>query len=142
MFREAQEFLRQDAEDIRFRTYDLLFTCYPDLRNKLPNDRYSHPDIAAILFNTKDDVTTGIKALQYLLDSLPQHSEKEYIDNVSLIKQCFVKSLRDVLFDDLTPELMRLYSKIIEQRMLDLIKANSLDYHGKKHGINIQSAAS
>lgn len=142
MFREAQEFLRQDAEDIRFRTYDLLFTCYPDLRSQLPDDRYSHPEIAAILFNTKDDVTIGIKALQYLLSLLPQHSEKEYIDNVSLIKQCFVKSLRDVLFDDLTPELMRLYSKIIEQRMLDLLKANSLGYHGKKHGVNLQSAAS
>lgn len=142
MFREVQEFLRLDAEDIRFRAYDLLFSCYPDLRRKLPDDRYTHPEIAAILFNTKEEVVEGITAIQILLSLLPARSEKEYIDNVSLIKQCLIKSLRDVLFDAFSTDQMRVYSKIIEQRMLDVIKENAHRGLGVKPCVDIRTAAS
>lgn len=138
LFREAQEFLRLDAEDIRFRAYDLLFSCYPFLRSELSVDRYTHPDFVSLLYNTPEDVAVGIEATQYLLTTISPHSEREFIDGVSLIKHCLLKALRDVLFDDISPELMQIYSKITEHRMLDLIRASSSSSFNQKLFTNIQ----
>ena len=127
LFHEAQEFLLLDSEDIRFRTYDLLFACYPALRSQLTTDRYKHPDIVALLYNNPEDISVGIEASRFILSKLAPKSDGEFINSASLIKHCIIKAIRDVLFDELSPELLQAYSKIIEQRMLDLIESKS-DY--------------
>lgn len=142
IFREAQEFLQLDAEDIQFRTYDLLFSCYPILRTKLPENRYTHPNFVALLYSTPEDVAVGIEAVQFVLTALSPGSEREFINGASLIKQCLVKALRDVLFDELSTELLQIYQKIMEQRMHDLVKVNCSGNPNQKLFVNIRSAVS
>ena len=119
--RRSQELLKLDAIDIRFRVYDLLFACYPELSSGLPKDRYRHPDIVSLLLRRPAEIESGAKALNALLEIIAPKSENELVACLMLFKQCLIRALQDVLSEVIDDDLVSSYQQLIESRMINAI---------------------
>lgn len=122
--RRSQELLKLDAIDIRFRVYDLLFACYPELSAGLPQDRYRHPDIVSLLLRRPTEVETGAKALNHLLEIIAPRTENELVACLMLFKQCLIRALQDILSELIDDELISSYQHLIESRMINAVGRN------------------
>lgn len=138
--RRSQEFLKLEAIDVRFRVYDLLFACYPELASNLPVDRYNHPDIVSILFRRDSDIAVGVDAFNALLKIISPKNENELVSCLMLINQCLVKALQDVLTDELDDDLIAAYRHLIEYRVIQAVGGSAPEGLGSARSKNVSHA--
>ena len=112
------EELDDNAEDIVFRTYDLLFSQFPILKNLLSEDRFSHPDLSCLLANDEQNFEQGVKTLEYLI--LLTSTDASRIKKNKLLSQihkCIIQAVRDVMFIEASRELVGIYAKLLDERL-------------------------
>lgn len=111
------EDLRVHAEDIAFRTYDLLFSRYPELKTLLCEDRFSHPDLACLLSNEEPSVAQGLRTLEYLIGLTSNAPRIKKSQLLRQVQKCLIQSIRDVMFIEASRELVGIYSKLLGHRL-------------------------
>jgi len=115
--RDSQQFLVQDATDILFRTYDILFRTYPALRNQLPVDRYTHPNIIGILATNPDDSARGVQALWTLIEALSPTSPEDFSRYLNTIRENLLIAIKDIMFDIASDDLLTIYTEIFNEKI-------------------------
>ncbi|HBR97167.1 MAG TPA: hypothetical protein DD979_07290 [Gammaproteobacteria bacterium] len=128
-FRHSQQLLRRDAVDVCFRAYDLLFACYPELVNALPDNRYDHPDLSALFSRYSWESRAGTRAVTRILDIIQPRSESELMACVALVNQCVLKAIKDVSPEPVNDTLMEMYRWLLDYRTMRAVAAHP--YQGR-----------
>lgn len=103
---QSSALLRDNAEDISYRMYDLFFRAQPQVRRQFGSDRTRHPNIiTAILLPYADNGARVNGTYASQLRKICDDYQSVYADAVLLaaLKASVLQAMADVLFDELTP---------------------------------------
>lgn len=105
VFRENMEFLEENADDITYRMYDILFRRFPLMRGFFGQSRRTHPNLLRILlacFAADAEEPTPCCVQRVVSEAglaiKPSH--------LTVFREASVEAMQDVLFHEATPELV------------------------------------
>lgn len=117
LYLSSLEELSEHAEDIAFRTYDLLFSRYPELKSLLSKDRFSHPDLACLLSNDKQSIAQGVRTLEILIELPVTDPRIRKSQLLQQVQKCLIQSVRDIMYIEASQELIGIYSTLLNHRL-------------------------
>ncbi len=105
--------LNENCEDITFRMYDLFFSKYPKLRPLFPISRALHPSLINTLldvFRQREYPESDAFKKQMLLIAHKHRSDQIKSEHLGILRERLLQAMRDVLFDDATPQMLKAWS--------------------------------
>lgn len=105
VFRENKEFLEENADDITYRMYDILFRRFPLLRGFFGRSRETHPNLLRLLLNcfVDDNGEAAPCCVQRVVHEAGLTIKPSHLQ---VFREASVEAMQDVLFHEATPELV------------------------------------
>jgi hemoglobin-like flavoprotein len=110
--------LDENAEDILYRMYDIMFSRHPSCRDEFAKSRREHPQLFAAVLALK--TTTSTKDILQISDNYGCYM----LSNSQLmrLRHCVNPALRDVLFGEATPALIKAVNDVFDNLISVLVK--------------------
>ena len=126
---KLQLLLQNDRTDIRFRCYDLLFRSYPQLSSRLPENRYDHPDIVALIDSDSADSDHGIENARLLLQALGEKSDYGARKFFRILRQKLLQATEEIMSDFISDEELSHCDRVVREKL----------NHASKKGQNVNT---
>ncbi|MDO6460439.1 hypothetical protein Q4485_07015 [Granulosicoccaceae sp. 1_MG-2023] len=121
---ENQVFLEENADDITYRMYDILFRRYPHLRGFFGQSRQSHPNLLRLLlecFGVEEGQPA--RCIDHVVEQAAVCIKPEHL---KVFRRASVQAMQDVLFHEATPELVKAWKAAFDAFATALEEADSL----------------
>lgn len=114
---KLQLLLQDDRTDIRFRCYDLLFRSYPQLSSRLPENRYEHPDIVALIDSDSTKSDHGVENALMLLNALGEKSDYATRKFFRILRQKLLQATEEIMSDFISDEDLDHCDRIVREKL-------------------------
>ncbi len=132
---DTYELLLEESKDITYRMYDLFFQKHPELVSNFPCAREKHPTIILYLLCKFVQRTEGRSKLPIDCRSIPSDGEwLQFIKSEHLpwLKECLFDAIKDILFDDATPAMLKAWSHAYDCLTGDPSKKNVVQIDARR----------